>query len=37
MMVIFDFGPGGHDNCKLWEEGQTPAVLFEMTSQGTQE
>lgn len=37
VMVIFDIEPGGRDNYKIWEEGQTPAVVFEMTSQGTQE
>lgn len=37
VMVIFDVEPGGRDNYKIWEEGQTPAVIFEMTSQGTQE
>jgi Uma2 family endonuclease len=37
VMVIFDVEPGGRDNYKIWEEGQTPAVVFEMTSAGTQE
>jgi Uma2 family endonuclease len=37
VMVIFDVEPGGRDNYKTWEEGQTPAVIFEMTSAGTQE
>jgi hypothetical protein len=37
VMVIFDVAPGGRDNYKIWEEGQTPAVIFEMTSAGTQE
>ena len=37
VMVIFDVEPGGRDNYKIWEEGQTPAVIFEMTSKGTQE
>jgi Uma2 family endonuclease len=37
VMVIFDVEPGGRDNYKVWEEGQTPAVIFEMTSEGTQE
>ncbi len=36
VMVIFDVPPGGRDNYKIWEEGQTPAVIFEMTSAGTQ-
>lgn len=35
VMVIFDVAPGGRDNYKVWEEGQVPAVIFEMTSQGT--
>ncbi|KAM3092356.1 Uma2 family endonuclease [Phormidesmis sp. 146-35] len=34
-MVIFDVEPGGRDNYKIWEEGQVPAVIFEMTSPGT--
>ncbi len=34
-MVIFDVAPGGRDNYKIWEEGQVPSVIFEMTSQGT--
>lgn len=37
IMVIFDVEPGGRDNYKIWEEGKTPAVIFEMTSQATQE
>jgi Uma2 family endonuclease len=36
VMVIFDVQPGGRDNYKIWEEGQTPKVVFEMTSPGTQ-
>ncbi|XHR84746.1 MAG: Uma2 family endonuclease [Gloeotrichia echinulata GP01] len=36
VMVIFDVAPGGRDNYKIWEEGQVPQVVFEMTSQGTQ-
>jgi len=35
VMVIFDVAPGGRDNYKLWEEGQVPRVIFEMTSPGT--
>ncbi len=35
VMVIFDVPPGGRDNYKTWEEGQVPAVIFEMTSPGT--
>ncbi|MGF1672446.1 MAG: Uma2 family endonuclease [Rivularia sp. (in: cyanobacteria)] len=37
VMVIFDVAPGGRDNYKLWEEGQVPSVIFEMTSAGTQD
>ncbi|MBW4491948.1 MAG: Uma2 family endonuclease [Oscillatoria princeps RMCB-10] len=37
VMVIFDVAPGGRDNYKIWEEGQVPAVIFEMTSKGTEE
>ncbi|MBD1876363.1 Uma2 family endonuclease [Nodosilinea sp. FACHB-131] len=37
VMVIFEIEPGGRDNYKIWEEGQAPAVIFEMTSKGTQE
>ncbi len=36
VMVIFDVQPGGRDNYKVWEEGQVPQVVFEMTSLGTQ-
>ncbi|WOB42070.1 Uma2 family endonuclease [Thermoleptolyngbya oregonensis NK1-22] len=36
VMVIFDVAPGGRDHYKLWEEGQVPAVIFEMTSKSTQ-
>ncbi|MCW5314792.1 Uma2 family endonuclease [Nostoc sp. KVJ3] len=36
VMVIFDVPPGGRDSYKVWEEGQVPQVVFEMTSQGTQ-
>ena len=36
VMVILDVAPGGRDNYKIWEEGQVPAVVFEMTSKGTQ-
>lgn len=37
VMVIFDVEPGGRDNYKIWEEGQVPVVIFEITSAGTQE
>jgi Uma2 family endonuclease len=36
VMVIFDVEPGGRDNYKIWEEGQVPKVIFEMTSKSTQ-
>lgn len=36
VMVIFEVEPGGRDNYKIWEEGQVPVVIFEMTSGGTQ-
>ncbi|NJK36523.1 MAG: Uma2 family endonuclease [Oscillatoriales cyanobacterium RM2_1_1] len=35
VMVIFEVEPGGRDNYKIWQEGQVPAVIFEMTSKGT--
>ena len=35
VMVIFDVEAGGRDNYKIWEEGQVPKVIFEMTSPGT--
>jgi Uma2 family endonuclease len=35
VMVIFDVALGGRDNYKIWEEGQIPTVIFEMTSFGT--
>lgn len=37
VMVIYDVEPGGRDNYKIWEEGQVPRVIFEMTSKETQE
>ena len=37
VMVVFDVAPGGRDNYKIWEEGQVPAVIFEMTSSGTKD
>ncbi|MBC8121921.1 MAG: Uma2 family endonuclease [Gemmatimonadaceae bacterium] len=36
VMVIFGVRPGGRDNYKIWEEGQVPAVVFEITSAATQ-
>lgn len=35
VMVIFDVAPGDRDNYKIWEEGQVPSVIFEMTSPST--
>lgn len=35
VMVIFNVAPGSRDNYKIWEEGQIPVVIFEMTSEGT--
>lgn len=37
VMAIFDVEPGGRDNYILWEEGQVPVAIFEMTSAGTQQ
>ena len=37
VMVIFNVTPGGRDNYKIWEEGQVPSVIFEMTSKGTKQ
>lgn len=37
VMVIFDVEPGGRDNYKIWQEGQVPRVIFEMTSAGTRQ
>jgi Uma2 family endonuclease len=35
VMVIFNVEPGGRDNYKIWEEGEVPSVIFEVTSPGT--
>ncbi len=35
VMVIFNVAPGGRDNYKIWEEGEVPSVIFEITSPGT--
>jgi Uma2 family endonuclease len=35
VMVIFDVAPGGRPNYKIWEEGQIPRVIFEITSSST--
>lgn len=37
VMVIFNVRPGGRDNYKIWEEGEVPSVIFEMTSPSTKE
>ncbi|MBA3922587.1 MAG: Uma2 family endonuclease [Nostocaceae cyanobacterium] len=37
VMVIFNVAPGGRDNYKIWEEGEVPVVIFEVTSRGTKE
>jgi Uma2 family endonuclease len=37
VMVIFNVEPGGRDNYKIWEEGQVPSVVFEITSESTRE
>ncbi len=37
VMVIFDVEPGDRDNYKIWEEGQVPVVIFEVTSASTQD
>ncbi len=34
-MVIPDVPGGGRDSYMIWEEGQVPAVVFEMTSEST--
>lgn len=36
VMVVFNVPPGSRDNYKLWEEGEIPSVIFEVTSKGTQ-
>jgi Uma2 family endonuclease len=36
IMVVLNVPPGARDNYKVWEEGQVPAVIFEMTSASTQ-
>jgi Uma2 family endonuclease len=37
VMVIFGVDPGGRDSYKIWDEGQVPSVIFEITSKGTQQ
>ena len=36
VMVIFDIPQQPYDNYKIWETGQIPSVIFEMTSASTQ-
>jgi Uma2 family endonuclease len=36
VMMIFNVAGGGRDNYKIWEEGEVPSVVFEVTSKGTQ-
>lgn len=35
VMVIFNVEPGPRDHYKIWEEGEPPAVVFEVTSPST--
>lgn len=35
VMVVFNVAPGGRDSYKIWQEGEVPTVVFEMTSEGT--
>jgi Uma2 family endonuclease len=37
VMVILNVAAGGRDNYKIWEEGEVPAVVFEITSKGTKD
>ena len=37
VMVIFGVKPGSRDNYRIWEEGEVPKVVFEMTSKGTKD
>lgn len=37
VMVIFGIEPRSRDNYKIWEEGEVPRVVFEMTSAGTKD
>ncbi|MEO0457629.1 MAG: Uma2 family endonuclease [Cyanobacteria bacterium P01_A01_bin.114] len=37
VMVIFNVKPGGRDNYKIWQEGEVPSVIFEITSEGTED
>nr|WP_306466888.1 Uma2 family endonuclease [Thermoleptolyngbya sichuanensis] len=35
VIVIQNVEPGGRDSDKIWEEGEVPAVIFEITSPST--
>jgi len=35
VMVIFGVEPGGRDSYKIWEEGEIPRIVFEVTSPST--
>ena len=37
VMVILGTEPGSRDSYKLWEEGEVPKVVFEMTSESTRQ
>lgn len=37
VMVVFGITPGMRPNYKIWQEGETPGVIFEMTSPSTRE
>jgi Uma2 family endonuclease len=37
VMVIFGVEPGSRDSYKIWEEGEIPRVVFEVTSPGTRD
>jgi len=37
IMLIWDIPPGPRDNYKIWKEGSVPSVIFEITSEGTQD
>jgi Uma2 family endonuclease len=37
VMVVFNIPPGMRDYYKLWEEEETPSIIFEITSKSTKE
>ena len=37
IMVVFDIVPGSRGNYKIWEEGQVPKLIMEITSQENKE